>query len=256
MEVRIPLIAALLFFPAAAAEAQDPPPLVSDRPGFLFGVATVGRGTFQLELGLPAWTLVDGASGDRRLTQAVGALRYGVSDKVELRLGLPSWSRLDPGAGRKVEGFGDLELGLKWQPTRAEGGRPALIVVPSVILDTGDDAFTAGQEVGTLAIEAEWVLPDGAAVDAMLQVKRGSDELRETTAALLWGKALDARWSYYFEGAWVNSDPGDAEALYAGAGVKRLIGADYQLDLYLDRGLSDDAADWLVGFGLVRRFRP
>jgi hypothetical protein len=53
----------------------------------------------------------------------------------------------------------------------------------------------------------------------------------------------------------VASDLGDGfEAPFLGAGFKRLIGGDFQLDLSVDRGFSDETPDWLFGFGLSGRF--
>lgn len=246
--------------PALAQETE--PPIVTDRPGFLFSSLTVGAGVFQAELGLPAVTLIEDGDSELRVTSAVALFRYGIGDNFELRLGGPAYTeiRAEFGPFSDTEsGYGDLEVGAKWHLLDNEGGRPSFALIPSVILPTGEDGFSAEDPVYQLNAMAEWTLANGWGIGTLagyLNGPDGDDRYNQETFALAAGRSLPSpRWSAYGEAVYVTSDIGDgADATFLGAGVKYLVNNDFQLDLSFDRGLNDDAADWLFGFGLAARF--
>lgn len=259
MRLRIATALIFLTLPAAAV-AQTPPvsPLATDRPGFLFSSLTVGRGVVQAELGLPAVTLYDGS--DTRTTSLVGLLRVGVGDDVELRLGSPFYNEIRVEAGgRSVSerGYGDLEAGFKWHVLDNEGGRPSFALIPSVILPTGEDGFSAEDPVYQLNTATEWTLADGWGVGLLagaLRGEAGDGHYLQQTYGVLLGRTVGA-WSPYVEAAHVRTDlDGASDSSFLGGGVKYLISDDVQVDLNFDRGLTDESPDWLVGLGLGVRF--
>jgi Putative MetA-pathway of phenol degradation len=248
---------------AAAARAQEGSPIVTDRPGLLFSSQAVGAGTVQLEIGLPQWTLTDDGAVDLRSASAPFVLRFGLSPHWELRLGGPLYTRTEvhsPGGDATDGGFGDLELGAKWHVADEVGARPSLCLLPSVILPVGEEGFSAEKPAYLLNAVAEWGLAGGWGLAALAGAKRGetpdAEAFADWTFALSVGRSLpDPRWSAYGEGAYVSNDlPGSGAAAYLGGGVKWLVSSDLQLDLSLDRGLTDDSADWLVALGLSDRF--
>lgn len=258
------LIAACMCGPGAAwtQEAASELPIATDRPGLLFSSLTVGHGVFQAELGLPSVTLIEDGGAELRTTSAVALFRYGVGDDFELRLGAPLYTetRVDFGRFSDTEsGYGDLEAGVKWHLLDNGGVRPSFALIPSVILPTGEDGFTAGDPVYQLNAIAEWTLASGWGIGALagyLNGPDGDDHYGQETFALAAGRSLASpEWSAYGEAAYVKSDLGDgSDAAFLGAGIKYLVTNDVQLDLSFDRGLNDDAADWLFGFGLAARF--
>src|SRR4051812_2515408 len=112
---RFLLVLILLSIPAAAA----PSPIVTDRPGFLFSSLNVGRGVFQIELGLPAVTL-----DETRFASLFALVRYGVTDRFELRIDSPVYNEYTA-AHSTDRGFGDLEAGAKWHLFDNAGARPS-----------------------------------------------------------------------------------------------------------------------------------
>src|SRR5436305_391155 len=90
--LRVFMISTLLLLPAGAL-AQQPSPIVTDRPGFLFSSLTVGRGVFQTEWGILAVTLDSGGGVDTRFTSLFGLVRYGVTRNFELRLDSPVYNQ-------------------------------------------------------------------------------------------------------------------------------------------------------------------
>lgn len=254
----IALCVLLLFFPGAAfAQA-----IVTDRPGILFSSLTVGRGVFQTELGLPQVTLTESGGTRFRTTSLAALLRYGIGDSFELRLGSPVYTKthIDFGAfDDSASGYGDLEVGAKWHLLDNHGGQPSFALIPSVILPTGEDGFTADDPVYQLNAMSEWTLANGWGIGALAGVLNGpsgGDRYYQETFALAAGRSLPSpAWSAYGEVAYVATDlDGAADSAFAGGGVKYLVSNDVQLDLSFDRGLTDDSPDWLLGLGLSARF--
>jgi Putative MetA-pathway of phenol degradation len=244
------------------AQGTSETPIATDRPGFLFSSLTVGRGTFQTELGLPAVTLIQDGDSEFRSTSLVVLLRFGVADNLELRLGAPVYTeaRVEFGPFDETEsGYGDLEAGVKWHVLDNEGGRPSFALIPSVILPTGEEGFSAEDPVYQLNAVSEWTLADGwglAGLAGYLNGPAGDDRFNQEVFALSLGRSLPSpAWSAYGEAAYVVTDlDGASDSSFLGGGIKYLVSNDAQLDLNFDRGLTDDSPDWLFGLGLSARF--
>lgn len=241
-------------FLAGGALAQESP-IATDRPGFLFSSLTVGQGVIQAELGLPAITLNESDGGEVRSTSLIGLLRLGISDDLELRLGAPVFTD-----STSDSGYGDLEAGAKWHLLDNDGGRPSFALIPSVILPTGEDGFTADDPVYQLIAALEWTVGDGWGIAALASALNGpfgdDDRYMQETFALSLGRSFPSpAWSAYGEIVHVITDlEGAGDSSFAGAGIKYLVSNDVQLDLSFDRGLTDNAPDWLFGLGLAARF--
>lgn len=262
--LRPAFLLSLFAFPTGAlAQGAAPSPIATDRPGFLFSSATVGRGTVQAELGLPAVTLFEFDGGtELRSTSFVGLLRFGVTEDFELRLGAPVYTELRSELGRfrdTESGYGDLEVGTKWHLLDNERGRPSFALIPSVILPTGEDGLTAEEPVYQLNAAFDWALADGWGLTALagyLNGPDGDDRYGQETVGLALGRSLPSpAWSAYGEAVYLATDlDGADDGAYLGGGVKYLISNDVQIDVNFDRGLTDGSADWLFGLGLSARF--
>lgn len=248
---------------AALAQETAEPPIVTDRPGLLFSSVTVGRGVFQTELGLPQVTLIEDGESEFRTTSLVALFRLGLTADLELRLGGPAYTeaRFEFGPFHETEnGYGDLEVGLKWHLLDNEGSRPSFALIPSVILPTGEDGFSAEDPVYQLNAMSEWTLANGWGIGALAGLLNGpsgdDDRFNQETFGLAAGRSLPSpAWSAYGEVAYVVTDlDGASDSSFAGAGIKYLAGNNVQLDLSFDRGMTDDSPDWLFGFGLAARF--
>lgn len=254
---RILLLLATLALPADAF-AQQRPPIATDRPGFLFSSLTAGRGVLQAEIGLPAVTIDETDGVETRSMSLIAFLRFGVTDDLELRLGAPVLTDLRTGAGND-SGTGDLELGAKWHLLDNAGGQPSLALIPSVILPTGEDGFTADDPIYQLNVALEWALAAGwglAGLAGALNGPSADDRFFQETFALSLGRSFpSSAWSAYGEIAHVLTGlDGAADLSFFGGGVKYLVSNDTQLDLSFDRGLTGDAPDWLLGLGFSARF--
>lgn len=253
----------LFVFPAGVVLAQgsSPSPISTDRPGFLFSSATVGPRVFQVELGLPQVTLIEFDNVKARATSAVALFRYGIGDTFELRLGGPVYTHTRVEVGRFTatdSGYGDLEVGAKWHLVDNAGARPSFALIPSVILPTGEDGFTADDPVYQLNAAAEWALSDGwglAALAGYLNGLSDDDRYGQETFGLALGRPVSDKWSAYGEAVYVATDlDGTEDSSFLGGGLKYLVSNDFQLDVSFDRGLTSDSPDWLLGLGLSTRF--
>lgn len=254
----------LLLSPAGALLGQEsaPSPIVTDRPGILFSSLTVDRGVFQAELGLPSVTLDESGGTEVRSATAAALLRYGLGGGWELRLGAPLYTetRIETGGTRSTgHGYGDVEVGAKWHLVDNRGRKPSLALIPSVILPTGQDGFSAEDPVYQLNAMAEWTLANGWGIGALvglLNGPAGGGRYDQGTFALAAGRSLPSpAWSAYGELAYVATGlDGASDSAFAGGGVKYLASPNFQLDLSFDRGLTGDSPDWLFGFGVAARF--
>jgi Putative MetA-pathway of phenol degradation len=261
------MISTLLLLPAGAALGQStapspPLPIVTDRPGFLFSSLTVGRGVFQTEWGIPAVMLNSSGGMDTRFTSLFGLVRYGVTQNFELRLDGPVYneSRVRVN-GRTVtdSGYGDLEVGAKWHLFDNQGARPSFVLIPSVILPTGQKGFTADDPIYQLNAMAEWNLASGWGIGALAGYLNGPSadgRYDQGTFAASLGRSLPSpKWSAYGEAVHVTTNlDGASDASFLGGGIKYLVSNDVQLDLSFDRGLTAGSPDWLFGFGIAARF--
>ena len=246
---------------AALAQETASSAMVTDRPGLLFSSSTVGPGAFVVELGVPQVTLVEDSDVKVRLTSLVALLRYGVGRNFELRLGAPVYNKLHAESGPfhdDESGFGDVEVGAKWHLLDNAGSRPSFALIPSVILPTGDDQFSAGDPVYQLNAMAEWTLPKNWSAGALVGVLNGPDgdgRYYQETVGLSAGQQMSKAWSAYGEAVYAATGlEGAGDSAFLGAGIKYLVADDLQLDLSFDRGLTGDSPDWLFGLGVSAGF--
>ena len=263
MDKKVLIVLMMAALPAGAARGQETePPIATDRPGILFSSPTVGRGVFQVELGLPSVLLNESGETGVRSISVVALLRYGIGDDFELRLGAPVFNEVqtDFGPFRTTDrGYGDLEAGAKWRVFTNEGARPAFALIPSVILPTGEEGFSAGDPAYQLNTMSEWGWTGGwglSVLAAYLNGPSGEGRYSQETFAVLVSRSLPSTaWNVYGEAAHVLTDlDGADDSSFLGAGVKYLVSNDVQLDLSFDRGLTDGSPDWLFGLGLAARF--
>ena len=255
-------VGSILSSPAfASTVVQAPPedpPISTDRPGFLFSPTVVPRGCLQFETGLPTLT-IDRDSGDEVRTWTLPvAVRYGLTEKLELRASLPTWTDLhdDRGPGSTDEtGFSDSEVGVKFQLPELSGG--PLAVQASLRLPTGEDPFTTDEAGGSVYLlhgrdvgESFWLQ---TMVGYTYTPIDGADDGANGSIAALVSHPVADRWSGYVEGTalpGLQNTPGQS---YAGGGLVWTATHDLQFDLSADFGLDEDSADVIASFGVSWR---
>lgn len=124
----------IVLLPAAAFAAR---PLITDDAG------TVGKGTFQVELGFEMSdhrTDDDGVVTREDTSSATATLSYGLLENLDVLLGMPyekTKVREDGETVHNEDGIADLTLEAKWRFFEKDGF--ALALKPGVSFPTGDD---------------------------------------------------------------------------------------------------------------------
>lgn len=236
-------------FAACASSAQPDSAISTDRPGLLYAANVVPVGSTQLELALPQVSAprTNEPAGWR---SGLGLqVRAGVVDGLELRLGgLPlalEGSELGPT---------DLELGAKL----ALSDRGPVALLATFTLPTASAPLSNGGPGSLLALIADAPLNDQLTGKLLLGWNRVEDsDGRSTDSALLGlltSMSLSTETSGYVELVAQPSLDGGSDPLFAGIGFTRTLGNLMQLDISLDRALTDTSPAWFATAGFSVRF--
>lgn len=250
----------------AGQKQQAAPELVTDRPDQTESSVVVLPGYAQIETG---WTFSrkDTASVRDETHEFPGTLiRVGVVDRVEFRLDWNGgvWEETGSAAQRtQSRGAGDMDVGTKLYFWGEEGWIPEVALLAGVSLPVGDEDLSSQQSDPTFQLSLSHTLSDRVSFGYNLgatwesDLNEGGDRERFSffnyTAAL--GIGMTERAGLFVEvfgDVPTEANGGPANAL--DGGVTYLVRDNVQLDAAVGVGLSQEADDWFVGFGLSLRF--
>lgn len=250
--------------------------LATDRPDKTESPYTVDPGHLQVEVELFRFTRDRQQTGTGPLTReqwAVGSslVKWGLTPNLDLGLELEPYQQSRESAPvvdgavpaehrvTRREGFGPLNLRLKWNLWGNDAGRSALALLPSVQFPTGQDNLDSG------LIEPALILPFaldlGRGWELGVQTGWGwagdADDRRhrfQVLNSVTVGMELGLHWSGYVEfWALVDTTEPDAWQGTFDLGLNFLINDNLKLDLGLNVGLTDTAPDWEPFVGLSWR---
>ncbi len=141
------MVAMTLCVPSTSFAAR---PFVTDDAG------TVGKGKFQVELGVETFSWKDREDGvkiEETGTETSGVFTYGVFDNVDIVAGLPyDWGKVKENSVTVFDanGLSDISLEAKWRFFEKDGF--GLALKPGITLPTGDYKKGFGTGLGTLGI--------------------------------------------------------------------------------------------------------
>lgn len=134
--------------PASSVAAQDPGPVVTDRPDRTESAAVVTPGFVQVETG---WTFTREREGSVEVTAhslPETLVRVGVLPWLEGRVGIAGWQFTEAEAEdspsvptTSQSGFGDAFVGAKVRLVEGNGSRPAVALLGHLSLPVGEDPF-------------------------------------------------------------------------------------------------------------------
>lgn len=246
--------------PMSARAADEAEAIEPDQPGIVESSSTVGQGRALLETGLGYQR--DKSGGVRsRLWSTPTLLRFGFAQDWEFRIETDGYQRLratDADGTARVSGWADTALGVKWhwQDSDGEHGKPGLAWLLHMDMDSGSAAFRGQGVRPSLRLTAEWDLPHdwSAGLIGGLYRDRRDDGGRFVGGILgaSLGWPIAERWKGYVEvaGDQLASSRNGGRSISAGTGVTWLVDRRLQLDASLNRGLTKQTPDWVLGLGV------
>jgi len=261
------LLAGLLLFAQAvrAQEVQwgrsDPGELVTDRPDFTESAEVVAPGYAQLEMGFTGVRTTD--HGVRWDTTALPLplLRVGVARRFELRAGGIGllWQSVRSSATRqRTSGTANFVVGMKVKLLEEGRIAPAVALIPSVSLPTGDDEhFSSGYDP-TIGIAWAKALPKGFGSGGNVNfssITDGTGRFNRRAYSLSIGHSLgvgglNGYWEVYRISP---VERGRGGVSIFGTGVTRGLGRNAQVDFYVERSLAGPFPSWSIGAGFAIR---
>jgi hypothetical protein len=236
--------------PSAAQEA----PLVTDRPDFTESSEVVGPGILQIESGFSYAR----DSGIGEVTVPGSLLRIGLNKRSELRIGTDGYFTAGQGRNR-LSGFSDVELAAKLRLFDRDRTGVDIAVIPLLSLPTGSSNVSSGGVDPTVKLTWARDLPAGIGVSGNYNVSSLSDaegRFVQQALSVSFDHDLTLGLGGYLEVFGFTPMARDAGAGWTiDSGVSRQIGGNLQFDVEGGRGLTDDAANWFVGFGVALRGR-
>lgn len=239
---------------AAAGFAGELRPLSTDRPDTTESAYSVDPGHFQFETELAAFTR-DGGEWTEYALAEINA-KYGLTRSSDIQFVIPSYINVRNGP----EGFGDMEVRLKYNVWGNDGGDTAFALMPFVKLPTASDELGNGEMEGGLIAPFAFSAPNDWSCAVMGEIDVSADEgggghhlVGVVTATA--GHDITANTAGFVEvvGIFSADDAEDTEA-YFNCGITWAITETWQLDGGLRVGLTDAAADLTPFLGLSAKF--
>lgn len=247
----------------AHASAQEDV-ISPDRPGFGDDTKVVGKGRYQLEMGLQNERNSDlGVKVNGLFTPIL--YRLGINDQWELRLatdGAMRHSVTTLGSKQTDNGIGDSSLGFKWRIMDANEakGTPDVAILGELDFATGSKAFRGEGTRPSLSAVAEWELSEDTSFGVVTGLYSEKNELGKkftgTFLGISIGHTLAENWGGFVDiAAEEIKSKANGENVYTiGTGVTYLLTKDAQVDFSVVKGLSDSAPKLQIGVGLSVRF--
>ncbi|NNE71284.1 MAG: transporter [Rhodothermales bacterium] len=254
------LLSSLLFVGLVAGMICHPAlgqTISTDRPDFGAGTTVLPIRTVQLETGVKRTRIRESINADQYLESL---LRFGAAGPVELRLGWSGLNRIGADAG-STSGAGDLSIGAKVALADGRGWAPAVAVLGTLSLPSGEDAFSAGEEVPEARLALGWALTEyyGLTVNVgsfwttgpSSRLSEGSRERSDFYSATL-GRSGEGGHGVFVELFGILPASGDNQH-NLGVGYLYLVDDQVQLDVYVGSGLTEATPDAYIGAGVAIR---
>jgi hypothetical protein len=231
---------------------REPRALVADRPDATESPMTVEAGRIQLEASLADWTR---DSGEDSVTALSANLKFGLSEATDLQLGFEFYSWLNSSDTDDLQGFGDVQVRLKWNLWGNDGGADAFALMPYLKIPTQTEVSNDEWEGGLILPYAR-SLTERVGLGLMAELDFVADEDGDLDTELLYSAVLGfdvtSRMGAFVEYVGVIRDEGDPAL--ANVGTTYEVHGDFVLDAGVRLGLNDDSEDLGVFVGFTLRY--
>jgi hypothetical protein len=231
--------------------------LSPDRPDTTESPYTVEPGKFQLESSLWAFSK-DKSDGIKTETWAPGEvnLKAGLTPATDLQLVLRPWIHEQSSNGVSAEGFGDIEMRLKWNLWGNDSGKSAGAVMPYVSIPT-QTAVSTGEWEGGVILPVAMELSETLGLGFQVETARAWDDERheydwDFLHSIVLGISITDKLGAFVEYVGTTGD-GPYEAT-ANTGLTWASSENLQWDVAVGVGLNDAAEDFTIAQGVSFRF--
>jgi len=225
--------------------AQEPGPIVADRPSFSASPVTVGKGTWQTEFGY-LFTRIDSDTNSHSIPNAL--LRLGLSDEAELQISWSGYTRLESSSVSN-SGYSDVSIGGKWQLSDDEAST-RFAFLASISVPVGDDDFSSDSYDPNI----RFIWSHSGALEwfgtASLTQSDGNNSFSNGLGLSF---ALGNESSLFVEHVVTLPEQGSSRH-ELNSGLLVLRGANMQFDIHGTIGLNSSASDFALGAGFAKRF--
>lgn len=235
---------------SSAAELR---PLSTDRPDTTESPHTVDAGHFQFEMELASWSR-DG--DDEEFSLGELNAKIGLNNCTDLQVVMPFYTHVSHGA----EGFGDVEVRVKYNLWGNDEGATALALMPFVKVptangDLGNDEFEGGLIVPFgFDGPAGWSCAVMAEADLEADEDGGGHHLVAVTTATTSHSVTENTGIFLELVSVLSAESGADWEAYFNTGMTWAITPTWQLDGGIRVGLTDAATDFTPFLGLSSKF--
>jgi len=255
-------------FWAAQATGQGQPekqkerdPINPDRPGIADGSMVVGKGIFQIELGLQLENHDPAGGGHVRLLDTPVLFRYGLDSRFELRVESVGFNEQWQTGARTAAGYAPVSVGAKFQFQQPsdKNGQVSLGTITRVFAPSGAGGFQTQHATGDLRLAADWTMAPHWYLNPNLGLGLYEDNGRPFTAllgAMTLSRDLNSRTQVFIDsGTQTPESRGGHNGTIVDMGITFLPTNDTQLDFSVGTGVSGQTTPRpFVGAGYSIRF--
>lgn len=225
-----------------------------DRPGTGFGTGITPVGQLAWEQGFPSVSYNEAnVAGEKQKTVSLNGdmlLRTGLAKDLELQLGWqgPAWSKVKR-AGQSVEqnGLGDISIGLK-KAIDLDDDQLSMAILAEAIIATGNDGFTAHDDIYSLSSAVAYELSDLIATSITMRYEVQNSNWAVTAVPTIEYKIAD-KWSGFSELVYRKAESEDY-AYALGSGVIYALNDRVQLDASVGVDLNGSDKNYQSGLGV------
>jgi hypothetical protein len=242
-----------LFLFLSICPAAELRPLSTDRPDTTESPYTVDAGHFQFETEIANATR---NGSEREFSLAELNAKIGLNSSSDLQVVLPFYTQVRDGG----EGFGDIEVRLKYNIWGNDEGPTALAIMPFIKLPTANENLGNGDFEGGIIVPFGFEGPAGWSCAVMAEVDFESDEngsgnhlsglLSATTS-----HGITENTGIFLELVGLQSaEPGADFEAYFNTGATWAISPTWQLDGGIRVGLTNVSTDFSPFIGISTKF--
>ncbi len=227
--------------------------LSPDRPDATESPITLDAGHVAFEVSMFDWRHND---GDNAYTLMATNFKLGLTNSIDFQVVFDAYAWERPDMSDELEGFGDVQLRLKWNVWGNDSGDTALALFPFVKIPTGTELSNSEVEGGlivpfSVGLTGRVGLGLMAEFDAVYDDEEGDHDFEFLHSAVL-GFDLTDRAGMFAE--YIGVTGSEKYRSFVAGGFTFQVDQDLILDVGTQIGLNENSEDVGVFAGFTKRF--